>query len=131
MESINVIGILVPHLPWSSDFHVFLWQVHTHPMTTPTRSMARMAHSPPSPPPSFARLGQDSIPPCILPSALSVASIMVFGLAVVCEADDGFTPIMGVVSSSLVGMVLSIVGVVSSIIRVVTFVPSLSAEDEM
>ena len=27
-------------------------------MTTPTRSMARMAHSPPSPPPSAARLGQ-------------------------------------------------------------------------
>ena len=30
-------------------------------MTTPTRSMAKMAHSPPSPPPSAARLGQDSI----------------------------------------------------------------------
>ena len=29
-------------------------------MTTPTRSMARMAHSPPSPPPSAARLGLDS-----------------------------------------------------------------------
>ena len=47
-------------------------------MTTPTRSMARMAHSPPSPPPSAARLGQDSvlaitpaIPPAI-PPALSV-----------------------------------------------------------
>jgi hypothetical protein len=29
-------------------------------MTTPTRSMARMVLNPPSPPPSAARLGQDS-----------------------------------------------------------------------
>ena len=56
-KSKNIIGILVPHLSWSSNFLVLLWQVHTHPMTTPTRSMARMAHSPPSPPPSAARLG--------------------------------------------------------------------------
>ena len=60
-----------------------------------------------------------------------VGSSSVPSLAVVCEADNVFTPIMGVVSSSVVGMVLSIVGVVSSIVRVVTFVPSLSAEDEM
>ena len=46
-------------------------------MITPTRSMARMAHSPPSPPPSAARLGQDSI---TLSSALAGASIMVFGI---------------------------------------------------
>ena len=40
-------------------------------MTTPTRSMARMAHSPPSPP--AARLGQDSdslAPPTTSPSRL-------------------------------------------------------------
>ena len=55
-------------------------------MTTPTRSMARMAHSPPSPPPSFARLGQDSILPCILPSAVAGRSIMVFDVVVPGEA---------------------------------------------
>ena len=59
-KSKNVIGILVPHLSWSSYFLVFLRQVHIHPMTTPTRSMDRMAHIPPSPPLSAARLGQDS-----------------------------------------------------------------------
>ena len=83
MESKNVVGILVPHLSWSSDFPVFLWQVHTHPMTTPTRSMARIAHSPPSPPPSVAMLGQDSI---LRPSAVTGPSIMVFDVVVPDEA---------------------------------------------
>ena len=51
-------------------------------MTTPTRSMARMAHSPPRPPPSAARLGQEwsSIPPG-------------------CKPEVVFTPMVGVVSS--------------------------------
>ena len=43
-------------------------------MTTPTRSMARMAHSPPSPPPSAARLGQDSSV-SISPATLAVSIV--------------------------------------------------------
>ena len=45
-----------------------------------------MAYSPPSPPPSAARLGQDSILPCILPSAVAGPSIMVFDVVVPGEA---------------------------------------------
>ena len=87
-----------------------------------------MTHSPPSPPPSAARLEQESI--VGLESIVGSSSVPT--LAVVCNADDVFTPIMGIVSSSVVGMVLSIVGVVSSIIRLVTLVSSfsISAEDE-
>ena len=88
----NVIGILVPHLSWSSNFLVLLWQVHTHPMTTPTRSMARMAHSPPSPPPSAARLGQESIGSALL-SAVGVSvfvPMVVEGPEVCCCGVEGY-----------------------------------------
>ena len=64
-------------------------------MTTPTRSMARMAHSPPSPPPSAARLGQDSI---IFPSALAGASIVVFG-----TVDSGEARVVDVLFGGSVG----------------------------
>ena len=42
--AVNTVEVMASHLSWD----VFLRQVHTHPVTTPTRSMARMAHSPPS-----------------------------------------------------------------------------------
>jgi hypothetical protein len=48
-------------------------------MTTPTRSMARIALSPPSPPPSAARLGQDSL---IVLSVLVSGHAHVAGLSV-------------------------------------------------
>ena len=40
------------HLSRIPDFPLLLRQDHTHPRTTPTRSMARTALSMPSPPPS-------------------------------------------------------------------------------
>ena len=49
-------------------------------MTTPTRSVARTAHSPPSPPPSAARLGLDWVgqPPefVAVPVVLSVLVVV-------------------------------------------------------
>ena len=47
-------------------------------MTTPTRSMARMAHSPPRPPPSATRLEQES-DCCAPPSTVLVAPATVEG----------------------------------------------------
>ena len=54
-------------------------------MTTPTRSMARMAHSPPSPPPSAARLGQESfiISAPISPSTLVGAVAVIVAMVIV------------------------------------------------
>ena len=49
-------------------------------MTTPTRSMARMAHSPPSPPPNAARLGQDSTMGSALLSPLGVLIFSTMGV---------------------------------------------------
>ena len=64
-------------------------------MTTPTSSMARMAHSPPSPPPSAARLGQDSsvsiFPPTLAVSVVGVV-ISVWGV------------VSGFISSSVVSI---------------------------
>ena len=40
------------HLSWIPDFPLHLRLDHTHPRTTPTRSMAMTALSMPSPPPS-------------------------------------------------------------------------------
>ena len=54
MDTVRICAVCVVHghhLSWSRDFPDLLWQDH---MTTPTRSMARMAHSPPNPPPSAA-----------------------------------------------------------------------------
>ena len=49
-------------------------------MTGPTRSMARMAHSPPSPPPSAARLGQESTIGSALLSPLGVVIFSTIGV---------------------------------------------------
>ena len=69
-------------------------------MTTPTRSMARMAHSPPSPPPSAARLGQDSdswAPPTTSPARLPpVAASVVSGVGHVGQVAASTVLVVGV-----------------------------------
>ena len=105
-------------------------------MTTPTRSMARMAHSPPSPPPSAARLGQDSsvsiFPPTLAVSVVGVVN-SVWGVVdsvwgVVDSVWGVVDSVWGVVDSvwgvvdSVWGMVNSVWGVVNSVWGVVNSV---------
>ena len=51
----------VAHLSRIPDFPLLLRQDHTHPRTTPTRSMARTALSTPSPPPSAVQSSSTAI----------------------------------------------------------------------
>ena len=96
-------------------------------MTTPTRSMARMAHSPPSPPPSAARLEEN----CILSSTLvSTVGVVVSVLDGVSRSISSFVVCVSVsvvcVSSSVVCVSVSVVCISSSVVSVSTSVVCIS-----
>ena len=87
-------------------------------MTTPTRSMARMAHSPPSPPPSAARLEQES--DCWDPPTWSLIRVLV-GLPSLFS--PVVVPAMYVQLSSIVGHIGHEPGVgVNTVVRTGTYV---------
>ena len=71
-------------------------------MTTPTRSMARMAHSPPSPPPSAARLGQE---PFIMSAPVSPSTLVGAVAVIVAMVIVVFTEVFASVELSSISVV--------------------------